>query len=74
VREDDNNKPLGEGVVTGGMQMTPFSGSLVFSKASAKYGAVVLYTVSAKPRSTDRRPGSAAIRVVGVVKGRPALD
>jgi hypothetical protein len=48
VREDGNSKPLGEGFVTGGMEMTPFSGSLVFSRASTKYGAVVLYTISAK--------------------------
>ena len=49
VREDDNSKPLGEGYVTGGStSMGPFSGSLAFTKATTKYGAVVLYTTSAK--------------------------
>ncbi len=49
VREDDNSKPLGEGYVTGGSTvMATFSGSLVFSKASTQYGAVVLYTTSAE--------------------------
>ena len=49
VREDDNSKPLGQGHVTGGSTaMGPFSGSLAFTKARAKYGAVVLYTTSAE--------------------------
>ncbi len=49
VREDDNSKPLGEGYVTGRSDaMGPFSGSLAFTKASTKYGAVVLYTTSAE--------------------------
>ena len=49
VREDDNSKPLGEGYVTGGStSMGPFSGSLAFTKATTKYGAVVLYTTSAE--------------------------
>jgi hypothetical protein len=52
VREDDTSKPLGEGYVTGrGDAMGPFSGSLAFTKATAKYGAVVLYTISAKDGS-----------------------
>ena len=52
VREDDNSKPLGEGYVTGrGDAMGPFNGSLAFTKASSKYGAVVLFTVSAKDGS-----------------------
>ena len=52
VREDDNSKPLGDGYVTGrGDAMGPFSGSLVFTKATSKYGAVVLFTVSAKDGS-----------------------
>ena len=39
VRGDDNNKPLGEGYVTGGSTaMAAFSGSLVFSKATASMG------------------------------------
>ena len=45
---DDNNAPLGKGYVTGGSaSMGPFSGSLAFAKATTKYGAVVLYTISA---------------------------
>ncbi len=49
VREDDNSKTLGEGYVTGGsMAMAPFSGSLAFTRATTKYGAVVLYTTSAE--------------------------
>src|SRR5664279_4590436 len=49
VREDDNSKPLGEGYVTGGStSMGPFSGSLAFTKATTKYGAVVLYMTSAE--------------------------
>jgi len=49
VREDDNSKPLGQDYVTGGSTaMGPFSGSLAFTKARAKYGAVVLYTTSAE--------------------------
>ena len=49
VREDDNSKPLGEGYVTGRSDaMGPFSGSLAFTKARARYGAVVLYTTSAE--------------------------
>jgi hypothetical protein len=49
VREDDNSKPLGEGYVTGRSDaMGPFSGSLAFTQASTKYGAVVLYTTSAE--------------------------
>jgi hypothetical protein len=52
VREDDNSKPLGEGYVTGrGEAMGPFSGSLAFTKATSKYGAVVLFTISAKDGS-----------------------
>ena len=52
VREDDSSKPLGEGYVTGrGDAMGPFSGSLAFTTATSKYGAVVLYTVSAKDGS-----------------------
>ena len=52
VREDDNSKPLGEGYVTGrGDAMGPFSGSLAFTKATSKFGAVVLFTVSAKDGS-----------------------
>ena len=52
VREDDTSKPLGEGYVTGrGDAMGPFSGSLAFTKATSKYGAVVLYTISAKDGS-----------------------
>ena len=52
VREDDNSKPLGEGYVTGrGDAMGPFSGSLAFAKATSKYGAVVLFTISAKDGS-----------------------
>jgi len=52
VREDDNSKPLGEGYVTGrGDAMGPFNGSLAFQKATSKYGAVVLFTVSAKDGS-----------------------
>ena len=49
VRGDDNSKPLGEGYVTGRSDaMGPFSGSLAFTKANTKYGAVVLYTISAE--------------------------
>ena len=49
VREDDNNKALGQGYVTGGStSMGPFSGSLAFTRATTKYGAVVLYTTSAE--------------------------
>jgi Immunoglobulin-like domain of bacterial spore germination len=49
VREDDKAKPLGQGYVTGGSTaMGPFSGSLAFTKATTKYGAVVLYTTSAE--------------------------
>jgi hypothetical protein len=49
VRQDDTTKPLGEGYVTGGSTaMGPFSGSLAFTKATVKYGAVVLYTTSAE--------------------------
>ena len=49
VRGDDNSKPLGEGYVTGRSDATgPFSGSLAFTKANTKYGAVVLYTISAE--------------------------
>ncbi|MGH3426151.1 MAG: Gmad2 immunoglobulin-like domain-containing protein [Mycobacteriales bacterium] len=49
VREDDNSKPLGEGYVNGRSNaMGPFSGSLAFTKASTKYGTVVLYTTSAE--------------------------
>ncbi len=49
VREDDNNKPLGEGFVTGGSTgMGPFDGTLAFTKPTAKYGAVVLDTISAE--------------------------
>ncbi len=49
VREDDNSNPLGEGHVTGGSKATAsFSGSIVFSKASTQYGAIVLYTTSAE--------------------------
>ncbi len=45
----DDNAPLGKGYVTGGnTSMGPFSGSLAFDKATTKYGAVVLYTTSAK--------------------------
>jgi len=52
VREDDNSKPLGEGYVTGrGDAMGPFNGSLAFTKATSKYGAVVLFTISGKDRS-----------------------
>ena len=46
---DDDSKPLGQGYMTGGSTaMGPFSGSLAFTKARAKYGAVVLYTTSAE--------------------------
>ena len=49
VREDDNNKPIGEGYVTGGTDaMGQFSGSLAFKKATARYGAVVLSVTSAE--------------------------
>jgi hypothetical protein len=49
VRQDDTTKPLGEGYVTGGSTaMGPFSGSLAFTKPTAKYGAVLLYTTSAE--------------------------
>lgn len=49
VREDNNSKPLGEGFVTGGSTgMGPFEGTLPFSKPSASYGAIVLFTTSAK--------------------------
>ncbi len=49
VREDDNTKPLGEGFVTGGSAaMGPFDGTLAFTKPTAKYGAVVLETISAE--------------------------
>lgn len=49
VREDDNSKPIGEGYVTGGTDaMGQFSGSLAFTKATARYGAVVLYVTSAE--------------------------
>ena len=52
VREDDNSKPLGEGYVTGrGDAMGPFNGSLAFTKATSKYGAVVLFTISGKDGS-----------------------
>ena len=52
VREDDNSKPLGEGYVTGrGDAMGPFNGSLAFTKATSKYGAVMLYAISAKDGS-----------------------
>ena len=52
VREDNNNKPLGEGYVTGmGDAMGPFGGTLAFTKAASKYGAVVLFTISAKDGS-----------------------
>ena len=52
VREDDNTKPLGEGYVTGrGDAMGPFSGTLAFTRAASKYGAVVLYTISPKDGS-----------------------
>jgi len=52
VREDDNSGPLGEGYVTGrGDAMGPFNASLAFSKATSKYGAVVLFTISAKDGS-----------------------
>ena len=47
VREDDNNQPLGEGYVTGGsMGMGPFEGTLVFTKPTKKYGAVMMFTQS----------------------------
>ena len=49
VREDNNSKPLGEGFVTGGSTgMVPFDGTLSFTKPSASYGAIALYTTSAK--------------------------
>ena len=49
VREDDTNKPLGEGFVTDGSTgMGPFDGTLAFTKPSARYGAIVLYTTSAE--------------------------
>ncbi|HVA07359.1 MAG TPA: Gmad2 immunoglobulin-like domain-containing protein [Acidimicrobiales bacterium] len=49
VREDDSSTPLGVGYVTGGSTaMGPFSGTLAFAKATTKYGAVVLYTISAE--------------------------
>jgi hypothetical protein len=49
VREDDTNKPLGEGFVTGGSTgMGPFDGTLAFTKPSARYGAIVLYITSAE--------------------------
>jgi hypothetical protein len=52
VRQDDTTKPLGEGYVTGGSTaMGPFSGSLAFTKPTTKYGAVVLFTISAKDGS-----------------------
>ncbi len=52
VREDDNANPIGTGTVTGrGDAMGPFRGSLAFTKATSKYGAIVLYTVSAKDGS-----------------------
>ena len=46
---DDDSKSLGQGFVTGGSTtMGPFSGSLAFTKATTKFGAVVLYTTSAE--------------------------
>ena len=51
VREDDNTQPIGDGVVTAGMAMTPFTGSVTYSAARTKYGALVLFTVSAKDGS-----------------------
>ncbi len=50
VREDGNNKPLGQGYVTGGSmgQMGPFDGSLAFTQPTQSYGAVMLSTVSAQ--------------------------
>ena len=51
VREDGNTQPIGEGVVNAGMAMTPFTGSVAYSAASTKYGALVLFTVSAKDGS-----------------------
>jgi hypothetical protein len=61
VRQDDTTKPLGEGYVTGGSTaMGPFSGSLAFTRPNTKYGAVVLYTTSAKDGSVQ---GVSVIRV-----------
>jgi len=49
VREDNNGTPLGAGFITGGSTgMGPFDGTLAFTKPSASYGAIVLYTTSAK--------------------------
>jgi hypothetical protein len=48
IREDGNRTPLGTGFVMGGSmgQMGPFEGAVEFSAPTAKYGAIVLYTMS----------------------------
>jgi hypothetical protein len=52
VRADDNGAPLGQGYLTGGSTaMAAFHGTIGFTRPTATYGAVVLYTTSAKDGS-----------------------
>jgi len=50
LRQDDVTKPLVDSTVMGGAngEMGPFSTSLTFAAPSSRYGALVLYTISAK--------------------------
>jgi hypothetical protein len=50
VREDDNHQPLGKSFVNGGSMgdMGPFNGTLTFTTPTARYGSVMLSTISPK--------------------------
>jgi hypothetical protein len=53
LREDDVSTPLATGTTMGGSmgQLGPFHSSLAFQTPTSTYGALVLYTISAKDGS-----------------------